>query len=690
MGAIRSAVLPALLLLLYPRTAPAEFNFEYLQGTDQRTWILANERLRVKLELTPEGYFLWRSIEDPGQRFTWQPPAGRRTGPIRIRVDDTWLDANRRYAFVAQTARAIARNGRRQTVMLRDRGGLGRVRVQFDMHPDLPVVRWNVRYFNLSGREATVREADMLPLELDDRQVTYRTFKVNQWAGGARTNFEPIQETLTPEKEVFAYTGAAATHCTWLALRDPSNRGLFFGWEYDGRAFAAIEQRKPENALAIRGEVLELNRPVAADGFFDVPPAFLGSFRGTWDDAGWQTQRFVEAAVARPVGDAQFPYVMWDSWGYEQNIDGAVLRRNADIAASIGVEVFIVDLGWSTRIGEWRPDPRKFPTGLRSLSDYVRSLGMKFGLHFALAEAHRDSPVLRANPDWTASFNEGYFGADSLCLAHKPVRDALVEEAVRIIDEYGVDWMLQDGENMVKRCSKTTHTHAPGDSNYANAVDGINAIVGAVQERRPLVLWENCENGGAMMTYAMTRRYVTSIAADNSGALITRQAVYGVTYPFPLRYSDRYMPDEELDAYTTRSFMFGGPWIFMNRLPGMKREHIDFARREIQLYKSLRPRMRNARVFHLTGRPAQGAIDAMQALQESSGSALVFLYRTGSAANTTTVRLRGLNAARAYHVRFQDSGRGLIMQGSQLMTDGLSVQFSAPYSAEIVWIDPVE
>jgi hypothetical protein len=33
--------------------------------------------------------------------------------------------------------------------------------------------------------------------------------------------------------------------------------------------------------------------------------------------------------------------------------------------------------------------------------------------------------------------------------------------------------VVQDGEDMVKRCMKTTHTHNYGDYNYANSVQGM-------------------------------------------------------------------------------------------------------------------------------------------------------------------------------------------------------------------------
>src|SRR5262249_20816167 len=155
------------------------------------------------------------------------------------------------------------------------------------------------------------------------------------------------------------------------------------------------------------------------------------------------------------------PYVVWDSWAYGTKINEESLRRNAEIAARTGVEMFIVDLGWARQIGDWRDDPVKFPSGLKQLSDYVRGLGMKFGLHVAFAQAAADSPVVRDHPDWLATEPNQYFGSQSLCLSHKPAQEWVIAELVRIIDEYGLDWILQDGEHIVKQCTRTDHTHDP-------------------------------------------------------------------------------------------------------------------------------------------------------------------------------------------------------------------------------------
>jgi len=354
------------------------------------------------------------------------------------------------------------------------------------------------------------------------------------------------------------------------------------------------------------------------------------------------------------------------------------------------MELFVLDLGWANRIGDWYADPQKFPSGLRALSDYVHSLGMKFGLHFALAEADPDSPVLRAHPDWASSESYDYYGATSLCLSNLPARDWLVDQTVRMIDDYNIDWILQDGENMVKQCTRTTHTHDARDSNYSNSVNGINAVVEAVRRLRPNVMWENCENGGTMMTFNMVSHYVTSITNDASGALNSRQGVFGATYPFSPRFADRYMPEEPSNTYTTRSYMFGGPWYFMNRLPNLSADDAALAAGEVRIYKDTRAHVRRGQVFHLTAPPAGGRIDALESYDPSSDAAIAIVTRDGGDADHAFIKLQGLTPATTYRVHFQDNPAVLSMTGDQLSQDGVLVSLPVEQTAEIVYTEPMK
>src|SRR5262249_16950606 len=160
--------------------------------------------------------------------------------------------------------------------------------------------------------------------------------------------------------------------------------------------------------------------------------------------------------------------------------------------------------------------------------------------------------------------------------------------------------------------TNAAHTHDPADSNYANAVQGLNAVVSAIQSARPNVWWENCEDGGNMMTFNMVKSYVTSITNDASGSLSARHAAYGATYPFPPGYVERYMPDSDgISDYATHSYRFGGNWVLMNRLAVLTPEERGFLQREISNYKNQRAAISRGKVFHIQP-PAANATDAIQ------------------------------------------------------------------------------
>ncbi len=685
--AIRSGPLAVKLLLLLVAVtglAPAQVRFRF--QSSQQAWILRNNNAQFEFRFSKDRVRFVRAFEFR-DRYAWTPPSGTVSIPFSIEAGGVTFDNTVAYRLVSHNVEAAGRGGTRQNIVLEDTRSLAEITLQMEMYPAQPVLRYRAILRNLRPETVSVANVGLLPWQFAADAEEYRAFSVHQWAnGGATANFEPVETTLPQGGKVELLSGADSLFCTWLAWRDSANHGLFAGWEFNGHTEASLSRE--DSRLILNGRIAGIEHPVPSQDSFTSPWAFLGLFQGNWDDAGHRTQRFAESALALPAPDP-FPYVMWDSWKYQTDIDEDTLRRNADIAASLGVEVFVIDLGWAAEIGDWRADLKKFPSGLRSLSDYVHSLGMKFGLHFPLAEANVTSPVLRQNPDWTSSRIYGYFGAASLCLSHQPVRDWIIGQAVRMIDEYNVDWIVQDGESMVKHCEKTTHTHQQWDSNYSNAVEGIDAVVAAVRQARPAVMWENCEDGGNMMTFNMVNNYVTSISSDDAGPLTTRQAVYGATFPFPTRYTDRYMPDEALSKYTVRSYMFGGPWIFMNRLPLMTAEDLALASSEVNLFKQLRSHIRAGRVYHLTAPPDGQQIDAMESYDSGSDTAVVFVYRPAADATTFLLRPLGLRADNCYRVRFQDDSAILYRTGEELMKAGVSVSLPEPYSAEIAFIEPV-
>ena len=93
-------------------------------------------------------------------------------------------------------------------------------------------------------------------------------------------------------------------------------------------------------------------------------------------------QKFDGLALTPPMG--------WNSWNtFASNIDEHMIRETAEAIVSSGMRdagyvYVVIDDFWQgdrDSLGAIRPDPARFPSGMKALADYVHSRGLKFGVY---------------------------------------------------------------------------------------------------------------------------------------------------------------------------------------------------------------------------------------------------------------------------------------------------------------------
>src|SRR5262249_24718751 len=157
---------------------------------------------------------------------------------------------------------------------------------------------------------------------------------------------------------------------------------------------------------------------------------------------------------------------------YGTDIDQQAMMNEMAGAASVGVELFVIDAGWYLGVGHgsdfdpglgtWEVDRARFPDGLGFLRDYAHSLGMRFGIWVEperVAMSTAGSPGL-AQQSWLAS-DDGNFGsstAGQICFASTAARQWVVDRLTSLLDDVQPDYLKWDN-NMWLNCNRSGHGH---------------------------------------------------------------------------------------------------------------------------------------------------------------------------------------------------------------------------------------
>jgi alpha-galactosidase len=130
------------------------------------------------------------------------------------------------------------------------------------------------------------------------------------------------------------------------------------------------------------------------------------SYGAGFDEASARFHRFLRA---RPDHPAKPRPVVATTAGVGMSVEH--LTALADASANVGAELFVLGDGWfkggngvggGGGLGDWYVDKAVFPEGLRPFADYVRGLGLEFGLYFAPEMISVTSDLAREHPEWIA------------------------------------------------------------------------------------------------------------------------------------------------------------------------------------------------------------------------------------------------------------------------------------------------
>ena len=145
-------------------------------------------------------------------------------------------------------------------------------------------------------------------------------------------------------------------------------------------------------------------------------------------------------------------YTSW--YNYYQNINEEIILRDLNGLKRAGdsANIFQIDDGYETKVGDWDIDEKKFPNGLKPIVDKIHEQGLKAGLWFAPFAAQFNADIVKTHPDWLVRDKHnrklvsgaawgGFFALD---FEKEEVRDYIKAYFDKVFDEWGFDMVKLD------------------------------------------------------------------------------------------------------------------------------------------------------------------------------------------------------------------------------------------------------
>ncbi|QSB17255.1 alpha-galactosidase [Natronosporangium hydrolyticum] len=390
--------------------------------------------------------------------------------------------------------------------------------------------------------------------------------------------------------------------------------------------------------------------------------------------------------------------VLYNSWeGTWFDVDEANQRELATIAAELGVEMYVVDDGWFGRrlsdnaaLGDWWPNPDRFPNGLTPLIDHVHQLGMRFGLWVEPEMVNPDSDLYRAHPDWV------------LHQPHRHRTELRQQLVLNFADPRVAQWahgwldrLLADHEiDFLKWDMNRAFTEAgwPGADDpqrlWFDHTRALYALIDRLRADHPGVRIETCASGGGRYDLGILARTDQAWASDNTDPVDRIAIQHGCGQVYPALTMGAWA-SESPNPLTRREaplrFRFHVAMAGALGISGALREWSAAERAEaaelVALYRQIRPVVQQGELYRLTPARVEGTT-AVQYLSRDGAEAVVLAWRPIArfAQPDPPVRLAGLAAAGEYEL----VGTGERRRGAVLAHHGLPLGLPAGDHASVV------
>ncbi|NPV52579.1 MAG: alpha-galactosidase [Firmicutes bacterium] len=453
-------------------------------------------------------------------------------------------------------------------------------------------------------------------------------------------------------------------------------------------------------------------------------PAFVGGYTANgFGAASRNMHRFQLEHILPESHRHELRRVLYNSWEATKfDVSEEGQARLAEKAASIGVELFVIDDGWfgarnddTAGLGDWYVNQEKFPRGLKPLIDKVNSLGMDFGLWVEPEMVNPNSDLYRAHPDWVYHFSNRPRSEQRnqliLNISREDVKEYVFQCLDRLLTENNIKFVKWDAN---RHFSEPGWPGAPVGRErereiWVRHVQAVYEVLERLRQRHPDVIFESCSGGGGRVDLGILRRVDQVWTSDNTDAFDRLRIQEGFSYVYCPKVmvawvtdSPNFMNGRKVSlSYRFHSAMMGSLGIGGD-LNEWSPEEMELARQKVAEYKEIRHIIQEGELYRLlspseeeairgacTSVSAGASISAVQyvSLDRSESVVFAFLHSQQFRAQMPRLKLRGLDPEAVYEVTGAGiEGTVIRLSGKALVSLGIEIVLGGDFDSRLIRI----
>lgn len=402
---------------------------------------------------------------------------------------------------------------------------------------------------------------------------------------------------------------------------------------------------------------------------FDAPEALLCCAPDGLTALSQRYQHFVRHNICRsPLRFTRRPVLInnWEATYFQFTTD--TICRIAEKAASLGVEMLVLDDGWfgkrnddNSGLGDWYVNEEKLPGGLNPLIERINALGMKFGIWVEPEMISEDSDLYRAHHDWALTLpgRDPAMGRDQLVLdmGRPEVVDYLTQVLSDLLRNHHIEYVKWDmNRNMSDVYSRALPPERQGEVAHRYML-GVYQLLERLTTAFPHVLFEGCAGGGGRFDAGMLAYFPQIWCSDNTDAIERLTIQHGTSFGYPISAMGAHVsacPNHQTGRSTplwTRAVVaMSGTFGYELDLGKLSDEECAQVKEQIQTFKELYDVIQNGRYYRLSAPALQPRYTAWQSVTDTEALVSVVVTHTEGNARPLHLCLRGLEADALYRV----------------------------------------